>query len=128
MKYWNKHRIFKKLTIYIAEVIATDKDALEGTESVLSCKITGLSAKATVIWTKGDQTQGGTTEGELNDGTQISTLTVTNPQEDTEYTCVVTSGEYSSSEPSETPLSLNVYGKFLLFSQTMKVVNYSELR
>ena len=118
----------KKLTIYIAEVIATDKDALEGTESVLSCKITGLSAKVTVSWTKGDQTQGGTTEGELNDGTQISTLTVTNPQEDTEYTCVVTSGEYSSSEPSETPLSLNVYGKFLLFSQTMKVVNYSELR
>ena len=118
----------KKLTIYIADVIATDKDALEGTESVLSCKITGLSAKATVSWTKGDQTQGGTTEGELNDGTQISTLTVTNPQEDTEYTCVVTSGEYSSSEPSETPLSLNVYGKFLLFSQTMKVVNYSELR
>jgi len=97
----------------IADVIATDKDALEGTESVLSCKITGLSAKATVSWTKGDQTQGGTTEGELNDGTQISTLTVTNPQEDTEYTCVVTSGEYSSSEPSETTLSLNVYGKFL---------------
>ena len=116
------------MTIYIAEVIATDKDALEGTESILSCKITGLSAKATVIWTKGDQTQGGTTEGELNDGTQISTLTITNPQQDTEYNCVVTSGEYSSSEPSETPLSLNVYGKFLLFSQTMKVVNYSELR
>ena len=118
----------KKLTINIADVIAADKDALEGTESVLSCKITGLSAKATVIWTKGDQTQGGTTEGELNDGTQISTLTVTNPQEDTEYTCVVTSGEYSSSEASETPLSLNVYGKILIFSHTMKVVNCSELR
>jgi len=81
-----------------------------------------------VSWTKGDQTQGGTTEGELNDGTQISTLTVTNPQEDTEYTCVVTSGEYSSSEPSETPLSINVYGKILIFSQTMKVVNYSQLQ
>ena len=116
------------MTIYNAEVIATDKDALEGTESVLSCTITGLSAKATVIWTKGDQTQGGTTEGELNDGTQMSTLTVTNPQEDTEYTCVVTSGEYSLSEASETSLSLNVYGKFLLFSQTMKVINYIELR
>ena len=106
-------RIFKKLTIYIAEVIATDKDALEGTESVLLCKITGLSAKATVIWTTGGQTQEGTTEGELNDGTQISTLTVTNPQEDTVYTCVLTSGEFSSSEASETTLSLNVYGKFL---------------
>ena len=121
-------RNLKKLTIYIAEVIATDKDAIEGTESVLSCTITGLSTKATVIWTKGDQTQEGTTEGELNDGTQISTLTVTNPQEDTEYTCVVTSGEYSSSEPSETTLSLNVYGKSLRICQTMKVVNYSELR
>ena len=118
----------KGLTIHITEVIATYKDALEGTESVLSCKITGMSDKATVSWTKGDQTQGGTTEGELNDGTQISTLTVTNPQEDTEYTCVVTSGEYSSSEPSETPLSLNVYGKILIFSQTMQVVNCSELR
>ena len=116
----------KWLIIHITDVIATDKDALEGTESILSCKITGLSSKATVSWTKGDQTQGGTTEGELNDDTQISTLTVTNPQEDTEYTCVVTSGEYSSSETYETPLSLNVYGKFLLFSQTMKVVNYSE--
>ena len=116
------------MTIYNAEVIATDKDALKGTESVLSCKITGLNDKATVSWTKGDETQGGTTEGELNDGTQISTLTVTNPQEDTEYTCVVTSGEYSSSETYETALSLNVYGQFLLFSQTMKVINYSELR
>ena len=63
-------------------------------------------------WTTGGKTQEETTEGELNDGTQISTLTVTNPQEDTEYTCVVTSGEYSSSELSETTLSLNVYGKF----------------
>ena len=98
------------MTIYIADVIATDKDALEGTESVLSCKITGLSAKATVSWTTGGQTQRKATDGGLNHGTQISTLTVTNPQEDTEYTCVVTSGEYSSSEPSETTLSLNVYG------------------
>ena len=79
-------------------------------------------------WTKGDQTQERTTEGELNDGSEMSTLTVTNPQEDTEYTCVVKSGEYSSSEASETPLSLNVYGQFLLFSQTMKVVNYSKLQ
>ena len=101
------------MIIYIAEVIATDKDALEGTESVLSCKITGLSAKATVSWTKVGKTQEGTTEEELDHGTQISTLTVTNPQEDTEYTCVVTSGEYSPSEPSKTSLSLNVYGKFL---------------
>ena len=114
------------MTIYIAEVIATDKDALEGTESVLSCKITGLSAKATVSWTTGGQTQGETTDGELNEGTQISTLTVTNPQEDTEYTCVVTSGEYSSSETSETTLSLNVYGKYLGFSQVIQFIN-SEL-
>ena len=77
MKYCNlsllTHRIFKKLTIYIAEVIATDKDALEGTENVLSCIITGLSDKATVIWTKGDQTQEGTTESTRK---AISSLTI----------------------------------------------------
>ena len=60
-------------------------------------------------WKKGDDLLKGASEGELNGGTQISTLTVTSPQEDTEYTCVVTSGKYPSSQSTETTVSLNVY-------------------
>ncbi|XP_063695430.1 uncharacterized protein LOC134826857 [Bolinopsis microptera] len=93
----------------VFNVTPTHKDAYNGKETVLSCKVTGLEAKATVSWTKGNQTVDGSTEGELIGNTQISTLTVISPQEDTEYTCVVSSGRNPLSKPSETLVSLNVY-------------------
>ena len=90
------------------------KDAFIGTSTTVSCKISGLEAKkATVTWKKGDQVITGTVEGTLQkDKTQTSTLTVASPQDDEVYTCVVTSGEYTSSAASETTVKLNTFCKY----------------
>jgi len=109
-----------------SDVESVSKDAYGGTSTILSCKITGLTTKATVIWKLADVTQADSIEGELDgDGSQISTLTVSNPSADKEYTCVVTSGLYSTSAPSETTLSLNTYCKFLILQS--RPFNSSEL-
>ena len=101
-------------TILGVETIS--KDAFKGTETVLSCKITGLSEKATVVWKKGGTDQTGMEEGQFSGGSQTSTLTVSNPQEDTDYTCVVTSKQYPASASSTTIASLNTYCKFPLIT------------
>ena len=86
------------------------KDAFLGTSTKISCVISGLNAKATVIWKKGDKKLVGSVEGQLTDEkTQTSTLTVDNPQDDEVYTCVVTSGQYDSSAPSETTVNINTF-------------------
>ena len=69
--------------------------------------------KATVTWKNGDQVIAGTVEGTLQqDKIQTSTLTVASPQDDEVYTCVVTSGQYPSSGPSETTVKLNTFCKY----------------
>ena len=69
-----------------------------------------MAAKATVIWKKGDDIQEGTVEGQLGeDKSQISTLTVDDPQNDEVYTCVVTSGQYTNSASSETIVHINTF-------------------
>ena len=96
----------------ITGVNPVSKDTFAGTSTVLSCEITGLDTKATVIWKKGSETQDGTEEGVLgNDGSQVSTLTVADPQNDEVYTCVVASGAHTSSDPSETVVHLNTFCK-----------------
>ena len=87
------------------------KDAHLGTDTTLLCKITGLTAKATVIWNLDSAQQGGQEGNLADDGSQTSTLTVADPQQDTEYTCMVTSGQYPTSTPSITTVALNVYCK-----------------
>ena len=63
-----------------------------------------------MIWKKGDEIQDGTVEGQLGgDNSQISTLTVDDPQNDEVYTCVVTSGQFTNSASSETIVRLNTY-------------------
>ena len=95
---------------YTSAVEAVSKDAFLGTRTTLSCKISGLAAKATVIWKKGDDIQEGTVEGQLSgDKSQISTLTVDDPQNDEVYTCVVTSGQYTNSASSETIVHINTF-------------------
>ena len=71
--------------------------------------IKGISMKATVIWKREETTVAGSAIGDLNADTQISTLTVSDPQQDVDYTCVVTSGHYTSSDASKTVVSLDVY-------------------
>ena len=63
-----------------------------------------------MIWKKGEEIQEETVEGQLGgDNSQISTLTVDDPQNDEVYTCVVTSGQYTNSASSETIVRLNTY-------------------
>ena len=91
------------------------KDAFLGTSTTVSCKITGLTSKATVIWKLDTVTQSDSVEGELIEDTQTSTLTVSQPSSDKVYTCVVTSGMYSTSAASQTTVSLNNYCMFVLY-------------
>ena len=100
---------------FISGVVTVSKDAFKGTSTNLLCKITGLSAKAKVEWKEGAEILGDVEVGTLNAASQTSTLTVTNPQEDAVYTCVVTSGQYTDSNPSNTQASLNTYCKLTQF-------------
>ena len=94
------------------DVTPISKDAFRGTSTTISCTITGLEAKATVIWKKGDEVHDKIVEGNLGeDKIQISTLTADNPQNDEAYTCVVRSGQYANSPQSETIVNLNTFGK-----------------
>ncbi len=111
----------------LLDIETVSKDAYEGTSTTISCKITGLTVKATVTWKLDQDTipASSITEGELNPshGTQTSTLTVANPAGDRIYTCVVTSGLYSSdSAPSETSASLSTYCKFSSFAKTYHIL------
>ena len=93
-----------------SDVQAISKDAFIGTSTTISCKISDLEAKATVTWKKGGTVVQGTVEGTLaNDNTQTSTLTVANPQADEVYSCLVTSGKYTSSAQSVTTVKLNTF-------------------
>ena len=98
---------------YCSDVEAINKDAFIGTSTIISCKISGLEAKATVTWEKGDKSIDGSVEGTLEDDKiQTSTLTVASPQDDDVYTCLVTSGQYALSAPSETTVKINTFCKY----------------
>ena len=91
----------------------------KGLDTTISCVITGLTETATVTW----RTSTGPVpaekvtpvQGSHSGGTQTSTLAVdgTLVNEDTAYTCRVTSGSLPDSSHSETAGNLNVYGKLL---------------
>jgi hypothetical protein len=104
----------------ISAVEAVGNDVKEeSTEAMISCKITGLTAKATVAWldTKGGADLSGTefiiSQGNYDNGAQTPTLKVkaTSVTGDKNYYCKVTSGSIATSDPSETSVPLNVYGE-----------------
>jgi hypothetical protein len=102
----------------ISEVEAVSKEVKQGTETTISCVVSGLDDPATVTWvTSTGAAVSGTdftsTEGVLSDGIQTSTLLVKAAQVtvDTAYTCRVTSGTHSESAPSDTTVNLDVYGE-----------------
>ena len=90
----------------------------KGSETTISCAITGLTETATVTW----RTSTGPVpaekftpiQGSYSGGAQTSTLAVdgTLVNEDTAYTCRVTSGSLPDSSHSDTTVNLNVYGMF----------------
>ena len=90
----------------------------KGSDTTISCVITGITETATVTW----RTSTGPVpadkftpvQGSHYEGTQTSTLTVdgTLVNEDTAYTCRVTSGSFPDSSYADTTVNLNVYGMF----------------
>ena len=54
----------------------------------------------------------GSFTGPLSDGTQISTWSISNPQEDQDYICVVTFGQFPALSSLRTTVSLLVYCEF----------------
>ena len=89
------------------------KEVKKGSDTTISCVITGITAKVTVSWrTSSGEVSGDNftpDQGTYSNGQQTSTLIVKGTQvtTDTTYTCRVTSG----SEHSDTTVNLNVYGR-----------------
>ena len=105
--------VLLKLT---SDVESVNKEVKKGSDTTISCIITGITETATVAW----QTAAGPVpaekftpvQGSHSEGTQISTLAVegTLVNEDTTYTCKVTSRSLPDSIHSDTTVNLNVYG------------------
>jgi hypothetical protein len=103
-------------------VAAVGKVVKEASEAMISCKITGLAAKATVQWVddKGSILEAPNytpDPGTESSGTQTSTLKVkaTAVKEDKSYSCRVKSSDAPSSPHSDTSVDLIVYGKVVFF-------------
>jgi len=110
---------FPVLTSTISEFQAVNKEVKKGSQTTISCIITGLSAAtASVSWrtSTGAVVSGDNftpSVGTQADGNQTSTLLVKGAQvsADTAYTCRVTSGSLPDSGSSNTTVNLNVYGR-----------------
>ena len=95
-----------------------NREVKKGSGATISCIITGLTETATVTW----RTSTGPVssdklvpvQGSNSEWTQTSTLAVdgTLVNDDTAYTCRVTSGSLPDSSHSDTTVNLNVYGTF----------------
>ena len=95
------------------------KEVKTGTETTISCVITGLAATATVEWIDSSTNAAVAgadftpTVGTETSGTQESTLLVKagSVSSDKAYTCRVKSGALPDSAASDTTVNLNVYGE-----------------
>ena len=102
-----------------SEVESVNREVKKGSDTTISCVITGLTETATVTW----RTSTGPVSAEMftsvqgshSGGTQTSTLAVdgTLVNEDTAYTCRVISGSLPNSSNSDITVNLNVYGMVL---------------
>lgn len=114
----------------VSEVQAVSKEVKKGTETTISCVITGLTAGMKVTWRSSSGEISDEEEEEEDDepsqeervsatqqtteGKQTFTLTLKSDKvtTDTAYTCRVTSTLLPDSGHSDTTVNLNVYGKF----------------
>jgi hypothetical protein len=107
------------VNLSISEVTAKSKEVKKGSDTTISCMLTGLTAKATVSWqTSSGEVSGDNftpTQGTFDKGKQTSTLAVKGTQviTDNVYTCRVTSGSLSDSGYSDKTVYLYVFGKHL---------------
>ena len=111
----------------ISEIQSVEKEVKKGSETTISCVITGITETVTVSWrTATDPVSGNkftSVQGSHSGGTQTSTLTVdsTEVTEDKAYTCRVTSGSLPESGHFDNTVNLNVFGmhssKILIISK-----------
>ena len=103
---------YKYLSSFVSDVEAVNKEVKTGTETTISCIITGLTQLATVTWHDNSDTELSSNTGILSDDEQVTTLFVdsTNVTSDAVYTCRVTSGQFPTSASQDTEVQLNVYG------------------
>ena len=102
----------------------------KGSDTTISCVITGLTETATVTW----RTSAGPVpaekftpiQGSHSGGAQTSTLAVdgTLVNDDTAYTCRVTSGSLPDSSHSDTTVNLNVYGNMFFNANNHLVLRF----
>ena len=106
-------------TFYCSDVEAVSKEVKTGTETTLSCVITGLTVQATITWHDSTGEELTSTPGNISNDEQITTLVVSSAAvtSDAVYTCRVTSGEYPDSDPQDTEVQLNVYSKKILHTK-----------
>ena len=108
------------------------KKVKKGTETTISCVITGLSdATATVTWrtSTGDKVSGAEflpNSGDQEEGKQTATLKVGGSlvTSDQAYTCTIESGSYSASGSSDTVVNLDIYGE--ITDYTIEVLNIQD--
>ena len=103
----------------LSEVAPVHKEVISGTETTISCTITGLKvgADASIEWqtSTGAAVAGSdftSAPGSNSAGTQEATLVVKTAAVDADkvYSCQVTSGTYTASDASKTAVNLDVYG------------------
>jgi hypothetical protein len=102
----------------------TNKEVETGSETTISCSITGITRKLDdVIWRKDDSNVKTLSEGDYivsvgtyESNSQTTTLTVKAAAniDDTTYTCVITSNEWLISE-QETNVVLGVFCEYYIF-------------
>ena len=113
-----------------------NKQVKKGSDTTISCVINGLTETATVTWRTSTEPVPAEkftpVQGSHSAGTQTSTLAVdgTLVNDDTAYTCRVTSGSLPDSSHSDTTVNLNVYGTFFnanIYLVTQLMIWYSFL-
>ena len=92
------------------------KEVKQVSTTTISCVITGITETVTVVWRTATGSVSGSkftsVQGSHSGGTQTSTLAIdsTEVTEDKIYTCRVTSGSFSNSQPFDKAVNVNVYG------------------
>ena len=107
----------------MSDVEAKHKEVESGTDATVTCVVTGITQQLnSVVWTKSGTDVTTLSEdnlyvvsaGTYGSNSQTTTLTVKAAVNtaDSTYTCVITSNEWLETN-KETPVFLNVFGKFL---------------
>ena len=102
--------------MYFAAVTLEDGEVITGTQTTLSCVIEGIAHAVSVKWKQGteEMTTGNgivVDSGTFANNTQTATLELSSADADVEYTCQVTSGQYSDSDTSSSTITLYLYSK-----------------